>query len=168
MARPLDVGALLCRGGIMTADEVKQLARDLTQAKLVEMSIGSSERSLDQPVKVIPFSNDPPASVGGYFTQQKFIWGKTPEEMQAILGIFGKLREGACVLEFAMPLGPRDFETRAYSYLPDGKEYKPNPKEKMYLPGKGAPQWVLKGDVRARCIARLKPHEPFTKSTLIP
>jgi hypothetical protein len=40
----------------MTADEVKQLAQNLTQAKLVEMSIGSSERSLDQPVKVIPFS----------------------------------------------------------------------------------------------------------------
>lgn len=119
-------------------------------------------------VKVIPFSHDPPASVVGYFTQQKFIWGKTPEEIQTILGIFGKLREGACVLEFAMPLGPRDFETRAYSYLPDGKEYKPKPKEKMYLPGKGAPQWVLKGDVRARCIARLKPREPFTKSTLIP
>lgn len=48
----------------MTADEVKQLAQDLTQAKLVEMSIGSSERSLDQPIKVIPFINDPPASVG--------------------------------------------------------------------------------------------------------
>lgn len=85
MARPLDVGALLRRGGIMTADEVKQLAQDLTQAKLVEMSIGSSERSLDQPVKVIPFSNDPPASVGGYFTQQKFIWGKMPEECKQYL-----------------------------------------------------------------------------------
>jgi len=117
----------------------------LTQAKLVEMSIGSSERSLDQPVKVIPFSNDPPASVGGYFTQQKFIWGKMPEEMQAILGIFASSEKGACVLEFAMPLGPRDFEIRAYSYLPDGKEYKPNPKEKMYLPGKGAPHSDVKG-----------------------
>lgn len=136
MALPLDVGAVLRRGGIMTADEVKQLGQDLTQAKLVEMSIGSSERSLDQPVKIIPFSNDPPASVGGYFTQQKFIWGKTPEEMQAILGIFGKLREGACVLEFAMPLGPRDFETRAYSYLPDGKEYSRTRKRKCTCPGR--------------------------------
>jgi hypothetical protein len=40
--------------GIKTADEVKQLAQDLTQAKFVEMSIGSSERSLDQRVKVTP------------------------------------------------------------------------------------------------------------------
>ena len=54
MALPLDVGAVLRRGGIMTADEVKQLGQDLTQAKLVEMSIGSSERSLDKRVKVTP------------------------------------------------------------------------------------------------------------------
>jgi len=66
-----------------------------------------------------------------------------------------------------MPLGPKDFENRAYSYLPDGKEYEPNAKEKTYLPGKGAPQWVLKRDIRARCIAKLKPREPFSKSTLV-
>ena len=131
MARPLDVGALLRRGGIMTADEVKQLAQDLTQAKLVEMSIGSSERSLDQPVKVIPFS--PSAAIS---SNRNSFGVRCRRKCKQYLEFFGKLRGGACVLEFARPLGPRDFETRAYSYLPDGKEYKPNPKEKCTCPGR--------------------------------
>lgn len=167
MAKPLDIAALLRRGGDMTRDETKQLARELTEAKLSEMAVGASERSLDQPVKVIPFTQHPPKSVSGYFTQQKFIWGKTPEQMEAILGIFGKLCQGACILQFEMPLNITDFENRAYSYLPDGREYTPDPKETVYLPGKGAPQWLLTHEVQARCIARLPPGESFNKTTLV-
>ena len=34
-----------------------------------------------------------------------------------------------------------DYENKAYSYLPGGNEYKPDPNERMYLPGEGVPQW---------------------------
>jgi hypothetical protein len=148
----------------MSDAEMRQLAHELTEAKLAEMSAGVSTRSPDQPVKVIPMVYPSPASARGYFTQQKFIWGKTPEEMEAILGIFGKLRRGALVLEFAAPLRQGDFENRAYTYLPDGKEYKPHPNETVYAPGKGAPQWVLTREVETKCIAMLRPGRPFNKS----
>jgi hypothetical protein len=86
--------------------------------------------------------------------------------MEAILGIFGKLREGAYVLEFVAPIKPEDFENRAYSYLPDGKEFKPDPNEKVYLPGKGAPQWMLTRRLQVKCIAALKPGQPFNRSAI--
>jgi len=162
----LDVRALLGRGGEMTPSEVKQLRRELTEAKLHEMSSGIVEQTLDQPVRVIPFSGTPPAFASGYFTQQKFIWGKTPEEMERILGIIDKLKHGACVLQFLAPLKASDYENKAYSYLPNGKEYKPDPNEKMYVPGKGAPQWRLTRQVTAKCIAKLLPGQPFDKSSL--
>jgi hypothetical protein len=161
MAKPLDIAALLHRGGEMTAAEMKQLSEELTEAKLFEMSAAVSARSLDQPVKVVPFSKQPPCIVQGYFTQQKFIWGKTPEEMERILGVFGKFQQGVCVLEFEAPLKPGDFENRAYTYLPDGREFQPGTGETMYLPGKGAPQWVLTRKVQAKCIATLIPGQAF-------
>jgi hypothetical protein len=163
MLKPLDIFGLLRRGGEMTAGEAEQLARELTQAKVAEMAAGSSTRSFNQPVKVVPLVDRPPAFVRGYFTQEKFVLGRTPEEMEAVLGMFGKLRRGAHVLAFVSPLKQSDFENRAYSYLPDGKEYVPDPNDRVYLPGKGAPQWVLTGGVQASCIATLALGEKFTR-----
>ncbi len=77
--RELDISALLRRGGEMNAAEVEQLTNELTEGKLSEMLRGFNDRSLDQPVKVVPAEGAPPASVRGYFTQEKFIWGRTPE-----------------------------------------------------------------------------------------
>lgn len=61
----------------------------MTEAKLSQMSAGVKSRNLDQPLKVMPAIGEPLKVVRGYFTQQKYIWGKTPEEMEAIRGIFG-------------------------------------------------------------------------------
>jgi len=161
MGKPLDIDGLLRRGGEMTASEAEQLARELTEAKLAEIAFGLARRSLDQPVKVIPFVDRTPSIVGGYFTQEKFVLDKTPEQMEAVLGIFGKLRRGAHVLQFVETLHQGDFENRAYSYLPDGKEYVPNPSETVYLPGKGAPQWLLTRKIQVTCLATLRPGQPF-------
>jgi len=84
----------------MSPAEVEQLTRELTESKLSEMVAGFSGRTGDQPVKVVPPSNPLPKSAAGYFTQQKSIWLKTPEEMEGILGVFGKFRDGAIVLQF--------------------------------------------------------------------
>lgn len=165
MSKPLDIAEMLHRGGVMTAAEVDRLTHEMTEAKLSQLSGGVLSRSLDQPLKVVPAIGEPPKVVRGYFTQQKYIWGKTPEEMEAILGIFGKLQRGAYVLQFNTPLQRHDYENRAYSYLPNGKEYKPDPNEKVYLPGKGAPQWTLTRDIEATCIARLKPSQTFNRPT---
>jgi hypothetical protein len=167
VSKPLDIYALLRRGGVMTALELEQLGRELTAAKLFEMARGVNEQTKDQPVKVSPMSPETPTFAAGYFTQQKFIWGSTPEEMESILGIFGKLQRGAVVLGFTRPLNPSDYENKAYTYLPDGREYRPKPNEKMYLPGRGAPQWLLTGTLPVCGIARVQPGQPFNRSTLL-
>jgi hypothetical protein len=165
MNNPLDVFALLRRGGEMTTSEMAQLANELTEAKLSEISQGFSGGSQDQPVKVVPFSASPPKFATGYFTQQKFIWGRTPGEMESVLGVFGGFRQGACILQFLSPLRAGDYENKAYTYLPDGKEYIPDRKETMYLPGKGAPQWRLKNPIPAQCIATLRPGQRLDRQS---
>ena len=162
-----DINALLRRGGIMTPAEESELARELTSAKLYDMANGTLGQTMDQPVRVVPFIDVPPVFAYGYFTQQKFIWYKTPEEMERILGIFGKLAMGACVLQFLTPLSPTDYENKAYTYLPGGMVYEPDPNEKTYLPGDGAPQWRLKVQIPAKCMAKLKPGERFDQASLL-
>lgn len=158
----LDIGALLRRGGLMSPSEVEQLTRELTEAKLSEMVAGISSRSGDQPVKVVPLSAQPPKFATGYFTQQKSIWRKSPEEMEGVLGVFGKFRTGVFVLQFQSPLRPEDYQNKAYTYLPDGKEYKPDPNEKIYLPAKEpVAQWRLVNSVPAEVLAELKPGQRF-------
>jgi hypothetical protein len=158
----LDIRALLTRGGLMTASEVEQLTSEMTQAKLTEMNGGISSRSGDQPVKVVPRLGEPPKFTDGYFTQQKAIWLKTPEEMEGILGVFGKFRTGVFVLSFLSPLCAPDYQNKAYTYLPDGREYKPNPNEKMYLPAtQPVPQWRLVNPVLTAVIAKLNPGQRF-------
>jgi len=162
MINKLDIDALLRRGGLMSPAEVEQLTRELTESKLSEMVSGFSDRTGDQPVKVMPPTNPLPIFATGYFTQQKSIWLKTPEEMEGILGVFGKFRDGAIVLQFKSPLRPTDYENKAYSYLPGGEQYKPDPKEKMYLPAmEPVAQWRLSGSVPAEVIAELKPGQRF-------
>jgi len=161
MPKPLDIFALLRRGGEMTAAEEKQLLEEMQEAKLTELSGATVARSWDQPVKVVNRIGKPPTIVEGYFTQEKFINTKTPSEMEAVLGIFGKLSAGAFVMQFLAPLRKGDFEAKAYSYLPDGKPYTFDPNEKSYLPGGGATQFRLTHKVEARCIAEVLPGETF-------
>ena len=165
MSKPIDVLALLRRGGRMTAAECEQLAQEMTEAKISDFSAGIFGRSHDQPIKVLPLSDQPHHMVSGYFTQEKYICGKTPEEMGRILGAFGKFSSGALIMEFVTTLNKRDFQNRAYTYLPSGKPYEQNPNEAVYLPGHGAPQWELTRHVEARCIAELRPGEAYYRKS---
>ena len=163
MSRPIDVFALLKRGGAMTDAECRQLAEEMTEAKLSDFKNSITMRSIDQPVKVLPLSDQIPRAVTGYFSLEKFICGKSPEEMGRVLGAFGKFANGAMIMEFIVPLNPTDFKNRAYTYLPNGEPYKLDEKEKVYLPGTGAPQWTLTRSVQARCLARVKPGEIYIR-----
>lgn len=161
MPKPLDISALLRRGGDLTEAEEKQLLEEMQEANLSELGGAIRTRSWDQPVKVVNAQGEPPKLVQGYFTQEKFINNRTPREMEAVLGIFGKLSAGAYVMQFVAPLLKGDFEAKAYSYLPDGKPYKFDPNEKSYLPGRGATQFRLTRLVQATCIAKVLPGQKF-------
>ena len=59
--------------------------------------------------------------VGGWITQEKFILGKTPEEMEAILGFRpGRLGQGVCILALNRLPREDEFEFGGYTYWPGG------------------------------------------------
>jgi hypothetical protein len=164
----IDIDALLSRGGELSSEEMSALARDLTHGKLLQMINATEARTLDQPVKNGGVLRRRPKSDGKRVLHSTEVhWGATPEEMERILGTLGMYWNGACVLEFLAPLQPSDYENKAYTYLPNGKKYEPDSQEKRFLPGDGATQWRLRHPVPAKCIARLRPGQPFNKSWLI-
>eukprot|EP01037_Dinobryon_pediforme_P012874 gene12874-12973_t len=112
--------------------------------KIIEMWQEGGGNTL---VKVMPrhFKPEHTKSIG-YCTTIKFVAGRTPEEMEIILGFKAgsKLMNGAGVYRVDPLPSPDQFEFRSYSYLPagvpqiDGKVLNPD-----YPPGSGAPQWEL-------------------------
>lgn len=90
---------LLRRGGKLTKAELDEVSSQLTSDKRSEFAKGWFNHDEDQPVKVVPIlltksgdEESAPSHVRGYFCQLKTILGKTPEEMEAILGIYGSAK----------------------------------------------------------------------------
>jgi hypothetical protein len=119
--------------------------------KLKAMAIEMWKRGgLDTLVKVCPHGTTPdPGRATGYCTTFKFIVGRTPVEIEEIVGLAkdSKLFHGADIFVVdPLPLLPQ-FELRGYSQCPAGVStstpgYIPHP---GYPPGLGAPQWELSG-----------------------
>jgi hypothetical protein len=99
-------------------------------------------------VKVTPKGTvSAPGRMAGYCTSFKFIVGRTPLEMEAILGFASgtKLAIGADIYLVRPLPTARQFELRGYTYLPGGvatndPTYRAH---RAYPPGLGAPQWEL-------------------------
>lgn len=111
----------------------------------------------DTLVKVLPLGADPDEARNvGYCTTLKYIVGRSPAEMERIVGLAEgtKLVSGAEVFTVA-PL-PRvgEFELRGYTQCPggvptDAPGYVAHP---IYPPGLGAPQWDLARVSQARLV----------------
>jgi hypothetical protein len=160
-SRP-SINQLLSRGGLLTAQEIAGLCAELTEDQLHAMQHGTLADDIDQPVKVIPREGLPKFSISGYFTQEKFLLNNTPRDLELVLGIKSKLRSGAYVLAPTAPILPGAYSNKAYSHLPDGKPFN-NPDEKVFIPGKGAPQWQLTTEIPARVLAELEPDEAYRR-----
>lgn len=99
--------------------------------------------------------------VNGYFTQVKWIAGKTPEQMEKVLGLKPKdLEYGAIIQEFKEFPRTDQFEVRGYTNTPGGKPYQDGGE---WPSGDGARQYLLKEGVHlpARVIATVEPKTPF-------
>jgi len=124
----------------------------LRETRLKQMVIDSwSKGGSNRLVKVVPGKNGAKyldgGSIRGYVTQEKFIVGRTPEEIERILGLKnGTLKEGADVIwideipkadqfDFVVPQGRPPGTPAGYSNVPGLPDYPP---------GLGAPQWILK------------------------
>jgi len=99
-------------------------------------------------------------AVGGYITCQKNVRGKTPTEMEDILGFQkGTFSSGVSIWKLNALPKPADFELRGYTYLPGGERFDgivirrsdlPRPQyldkggaSSTYPPGLGVEQWEL-------------------------
>ncbi|HKM73406.1 MAG TPA: hypothetical protein VJX94_25655 [Stellaceae bacterium] len=114
--------------------------------KLKAMAIEFWKRGgLDTLVKVCPLGTTPdPGRRTGYCTTFKFIVGRTPLEIEEIVGLArgSKLTIGADIFVVdPLPMPPQ-FELRGYSQCPAGIPTNAHP---GYPPGLGAPQWELSG-----------------------
>jgi hypothetical protein len=122
----------------------------MNTAKLKAIVIEMWRRGgMDTLVKAVPKGLEPdPLRTSGYCTTFKFIVGRTPSEVEQIVGlaIGSKLVSGADIYTFDPLPSPAQFELRGYSQCPAGistdntSNYVPHP---GYPPGLGAQQWEL-------------------------
>jgi hypothetical protein len=82
----------------------------------------------------------------GYFTEEIWVFGKTPAELERQLGMpAGAYRDGVKIWHITQFPNVDEFDIRAYTHLPDGKPYRPNPDPSKtdYPPGLGANQYAI-------------------------
>ncbi len=92
-------------------------------------------------MKVVPLVRAAADVVSGYVTQMKCLAGKTPEEMERILGLRrAELARGAGVLWLGRLPDREELALRAYTQCPGGQHYDGLA---SYQPGLGVPQWEL-------------------------
>jgi hypothetical protein len=125
------------------------MMRSLDVDRLKAMVIAQwRQGGMDTLVKVMPKGMTPAAGrMAGYCTTFKFVVGRTPAEMESVLGFAAgtKLAQGAEIYLVRPLPTARQFELRGYTQLPGGvatndPAYQPHP---SYPPGLGAPQWDL-------------------------
>ncbi len=126
------------------------------------------------PVKAMPITrvlelerqdgSHPLQGVGGFFTCMRSVMSKTPEEMEAILGLGpGYFKSGVSIWRFQQLPTPDQFELKGYTQCPDGENFEgtvlretgaPRPKyfkkdgtPATFIPGLGVEQWTLKSGI---------------------
>jgi hypothetical protein len=135
-----------------------QFEKDVREGKLAPEKIlqyhidkfnqGGGER----PVKVMPTGVDQ-QQVSGYFTQEKFILGRTSHQMEYDLGLKpGDLENGATIYELSqIPRGDQ-FVPAGYTHMPGGSFYQEGSE---YPVGAGAIQFRLNDAIPARVIGKV-------------
>jgi murein DD-endopeptidase MepM/ murein hydrolase activator NlpD len=148
----------------MTGTEQAGQCTVMTDDVLDSMQKGNLEDSEDQPVKVIP--RDATVAFSGYFTREKFFWGQNPKQLGELLGVRTRFSSGVYLVAPQRPLLPGEAASRAYSTLPEGREYEKQGAERdrdEFPPGTGAPQWKMMLTLPARILAEFGPNENYSR-----
>jgi hypothetical protein len=121
----------------MDIQRLKQMAMDLWR-----------RGGLDTLVKVMPFGTVPdPRLRIGYCTTLKYVVGRTPAEIESIVGLAPstKLGRGAEVFTVRPLPGIAEFDLKGYTQTPGGvpTDSSVYVAHAGYPPGLGAPQWDL-------------------------
>jgi|SRR5437660_10717074 len=123
-------------------------------------------------VKVVPAAGLPAPTLGGYITLGRFLIGKTPEQIEKVLGLpLGYLKTGARVYSFKrLPMG-YEYEYEMTAKFPDGLAFNPAHSDPRYQPGHPAVhQWRIKPGIQipvdqSACL-ELNPGQRFPYSWL--
>ena len=121
--------------------------------------LASGGIAADRPVKVVAADRGPTSEVRGYITQEKYVRGLTPTQMEAQLGLKpGTLKNGATVLSLDRVPEPHEFALRGYTQTPDGVPYQAGGE---WPPGTGVPQWKLLADIPATQVHVVPPGSTY-------
>lgn len=143
----------------------------IIKEQLIETWQSSGKDGSKWPVKVVPVQDlkgGTRSQMTGYFTEERFILGRTPEEIADILGLSRKqVRYGVKVYRAkSLPQGS-DFELKGQTIQPEGKAPPARWRELDldYPPGVGVPQWKMKANVAVSLEApkTIKPAEKYLK-----
>lgn len=155
-------------------DLIKEILPDITESEHEQIKeiLGSDFESwssvkqsfikdwnsgIERPVKVVPSEVGIQDTVGGYFTEEKWILGRTTSEMEDGLGFAkGYLKNGATIYELEDISNEDQFEIRGYTnQLPENK----SGDKSKFQRGKGEGQFELNEPVKARVIGEIKGDE---------
>jgi hypothetical protein len=105
---------------------------------------------------------DSGGTAAGYVVQEKFVAGRTPEQIAQILGVT-ELAGGVTVYRLDLSKMQADMlQLRSYTNRPDGRsQYGPGQDPVGYPVGLGAPQWKLLKGVPATPLGSAAPGEKF-------
>ena len=131
----------------LTDDQLKEIAlrrwssRDVSLIKVV-----SNKISLEK--------------ARGYITEERFLFGKTPDQMERLLGLLPfQLRGGAKLYRLSHLPKKDEFECKGYTHLPGGQPFEFDLHQwqmgSLYPPGGGAPQYRLVKEVPCSLIQEL-------------
>ena len=153
-------------GKVAPADAEPDFVRAVKEGKIdpaitKKLAIESWEKGGgNQLVKVVSPERGATPTVAGWVGELKFVEGRTPAEMEKILGLpKGELANGAIIQRLDQIPKAEQFEPRGYTQRPGGAEF--NPKAPKYPPGLGAPQWIVTEPIPATKIGEVKPGEVF-------
>jgi hypothetical protein len=109
-----------------------------------------SLRGPSQIVKVVPSGGNAASQLGGYLTLGRFLLGKTPQQIEAALGLRpGSLAGGAKVYRFTRLPMMFEFEYDLTADNPGGLAYNPSYSDPNYPPGsRSIHQWTIKPGVQ--------------------
>src|SRR5258706_11656416 len=111
-----------------------------------------NQGGVEKPVKVMPTGVDQ-QQISGFFTQEKFILGRTPQKMEHDLGLLpGDLKNGATIYELSQTPTAEQFVPAGYTHMPGGTFYEEG---QQYPVVAGAIQFRLNEPVPAKVIGKV-------------
>ena len=101
-------------------------------------------------VKVLAWVSPTPSAVGGYFTVGKYLVGKTPLDIEQLLGLpHDLLSSGAKIYRFQRRPMAHEYEYELTASQPGGLAFNPAHSSPDYPPGSHyVHQWRIKDEVR--------------------